>query len=138
MVRTHLSFFSFVSLISPHPVENERNRSSSSLIASHLIESTKRFVVKAFLPEGYPHSVSKDYFEYQKWDSLQALCSSVTGLLSTRAILQGGEKALLPFSPLLFLTYFLLLPQLEWVIPMQLQLQQWYRLDNISFRWERS
>lgn len=41
------------------------------------------------LPEGYPHSVSDDYATYQAWDTVQALCSSVTGLLCTRALLQG-------------------------------------------------
>ncbi|KAL6075655.1 RUS family member 1 [Balamuthia mandrillaris] len=42
-----------------------------------------------FLPEGYPRSVSSDYLRYQLWDTLQALCSSVTGLLCTHAILEG-------------------------------------------------
>lgn len=54
-----------------------------------------------FLPEGYPDSVSGDYFDYQVsyfkyspnifklWDSIQAITSSLTGLISTRAILQG-------------------------------------------------
>jgi hypothetical protein len=42
-----------------------------------------------FLPEGYPQSVSSDYTQYQICDSIQALCSSVTGTLSTRAILKG-------------------------------------------------
>eukprot|EP00760_Papus_ankaliazontas_P001624 PhM_4_TR10541/c0_g1_i1/m.6076 len=42
-----------------------------------------------FLPEGYPNTVSCDYAEYQKWDTIQALCSSVTGTLSTNAILRG-------------------------------------------------
>jgi hypothetical protein len=37
----------------------------------------------------YPESVSSDYLEYQKWDTMQALCSSVTGLLATQAILKG-------------------------------------------------
>lgn len=49
-----------------------------------------------FLPDGFPHSVSEDYATYQKFDTLQALCSSVTGTLSTRAILHGvgvGESA---------------------------------------------
>ena len=46
-------------------------------------------VCDAFLPEGYPSSVSDDYLAYQGWDTLQALCSSVTGTLSTRAVLQG-------------------------------------------------
>ncbi|KAI6062087.1 RUS1 family protein C16orf58-like protein [Aix galericulata] len=35
-----------------------------------------------------PPSVSGDYGKYQCWDSLQALCSTVTGTLSTRAVLQ--------------------------------------------------
>ncbi|MDP2437821.1 MAG: RUS1 family protein [archaeon] len=44
---------------------------------------------EVFLPEGYPHSVSADYARYQLFDSLQAFCSSVTGLLAHRAVLQG-------------------------------------------------
>jgi hypothetical protein len=42
-----------------------------------------------FLPDGYPSSVSQDYLEYQKWDTLQALASSLSGQLSTQAILSG-------------------------------------------------
>eukprot|EP01133_Synstelium_polycarpum_P015948 gene15948-18962_t len=42
-----------------------------------------------FLPAGYPHSVTPDYTAYQTWDTLQALCSSLTGVLATRAILKG-------------------------------------------------
>jgi len=45
---------------------------------------------KLFLPDGFPESVSEDYWPYQKYDCLQALCSSVTGVLSTRAILAGA------------------------------------------------
>jgi hypothetical protein len=52
--------------------------------------SSKQFFYEAFLPEGYPHSVSKDYLSYQIWDSIQALCSSLTGTLATRAILVGA------------------------------------------------
>eukprot|EP00029_Vermamoeba_vermiformis_P013268 TRINITY_DN8185_c0_g1_i1.p1 TRINITY_DN8185_c0_g1~~TRINITY_DN8185_c0_g1_i1.p1 ORF type:complete len:404 (+),score=43.87 TRINITY_DN8185_c0_g1_i1:152-1363(+) len=52
--------------------------------------SFKQFFYEAFLPEGYPHSVSKDYLSYQIWDSIQALCSSLTGTLATRAILVGA------------------------------------------------
>lgn len=43
----------------------------------------------AFLPIGYPHSVSADYLEYQMYDSLQAFFSTITSLLANRAILQG-------------------------------------------------
>ncbi|EGG18310.1 DUF647 family protein [Cavenderia fasciculata] len=42
-----------------------------------------------FLPKGYPNSVTSDYTGYQTWDTLQALCSSLTGVLATRAILKG-------------------------------------------------
>eukprot|EP00755_Sulcionema_specki_P019452 Sspe_Gene.69505::Locus_40978_Transcript_2_2_Confidence_0.500_Length_1457::g.69505::m.69505 len=42
-----------------------------------------------FLPEGYPESVSCDYASYQTWDTLQALCSSITGTLATRCVFKG-------------------------------------------------
>lgn len=42
-----------------------------------------------FLPEGFPGSVSEDYVPYQIFDSIQALASSFTGTLSTKAILMG-------------------------------------------------
>ncbi|XP_066064839.1 RUS family member 1 [Chamaea fasciata] len=38
---------------------------------------------------GFPESVSPDYGRYQCWDSLQALCSSLAGSLSTRAVLEA-------------------------------------------------
>lgn len=43
----------------------------------------------AFLPVGFPHSVSDDYLRYQTYDSLQAFFSEISGLLAGRAILQG-------------------------------------------------
>ncbi|KAA3672048.1 uncharacterized protein DEA37_0000161 [Paragonimus westermani] len=42
-----------------------------------------------FLPKGYPQSVSPDYAEYQIWDTIQALASSVTGALAAQALLVG-------------------------------------------------
>ena len=36
-------------------------------------QSLQQFLKTAFLPEGYPDSVSEDYWNYQKWDSLQVL-----------------------------------------------------------------
>ncbi|KAK8134150.1 hypothetical protein PG984_006162 [Apiospora sp. TS-2023a] len=42
-----------------------------------------------FLPAGYPHSVTQDYKPYQIYDSLQAFSSSIAGMLSSRAVLQG-------------------------------------------------
>ncbi|KAJ5514802.1 hypothetical protein N7463_004354 [Penicillium fimorum] len=57
-----------------------------------------------FLPSGYPLSVSDDYLPYQIFDSLQAFCSSIAGLLSSRAVLQGvgvGNANASPTSALL-------------------------------------
>ncbi|XP_066840349.1 RUS family member 1 [Anser cygnoides] len=48
----------------------------------------RRAAERLLLPQGYPESVSADYGRYQCWDGLQALCSTVTGTLSTRAVLQ--------------------------------------------------
>lgn len=42
-----------------------------------------------FLPQGYPHSVSDDYVQYQLWDTAQAFCSSLSGTLATQASLKG-------------------------------------------------
>lgn len=55
------------------------------------------FFVTVFLPQGYPHTVTSDYVEYQIWDTLQAFASSLTGALSTAAILKGvgvGNKVI--------------------------------------------
>ncbi|KAI0711519.1 vitamin B6 photo-protection and homoeostasis-domain-containing protein [Earliella scabrosa] len=42
-----------------------------------------------FLPEGYPATVSDDYLQYQIWNALQAFCSSLASLFSSRAVLQA-------------------------------------------------
>ncbi|RAK98377.1 RUS1 family protein [Aspergillus ibericus CBS 121593] len=62
------------------------------------------FLVDVFLPAGYPHSVTNDYAPYQFFDSLQAFSSSIAGLLSSRAVLQGvgvGNAEASPTSALL-------------------------------------
>ncbi|KAI2463529.1 vitamin B6 photo-protection and homoeostasis-domain-containing protein, partial [Annulohypoxylon bovei var. microspora] len=49
-----------------------------------------------FLPVGYPKTVTADYTPYQVYDSLQAFSSTIAGLLSSRAVLQGfgvGDSA---------------------------------------------
>eukprot|EP00672_Neobodo_designis_P000481 CAMPEP_0174884336 /NCGR_PEP_ID=MMETSP1114-20130205/85716_1 /TAXON_ID=312471 /ORGANISM="Neobodo designis, Strain CCAP 1951/1" /LENGTH=307 /DNA_ID=CAMNT_0016119739 /DNA_START=48 /DNA_END=968 /DNA_ORIENTATION=- len=74
------------------PVEHMRNGQPSSSVTAGVV----RGFTAMFLPEGYPDSVSPDYTAYQVCDTMQALCSSVTGTLSTRAILKGvgvGEEA---------------------------------------------
>ncbi|OLN81932.1 RUS1 family protein-like protein 2 [Colletotrichum chlorophyti] len=49
----------------------------------------RQVILDAFLPTGYPDSVTPDYIGYQTFDSLQAFFSTITGLLANRAILQG-------------------------------------------------
>ncbi|NXN94327.1 RUS1 protein, partial [Rhinopomastus cyanomelas] len=44
---------------------------------------------RVLLPQGFPDSVSPDYLQYQSWDCLQALCSTLAGALATRAVLQA-------------------------------------------------
>lgn len=45
------------------------------LITYPRMNSFFSFATSAFLPEGYPNSVSKDYLEYQTWDTIQVrLC----------------------------------------------------------------
>ena len=74
---------------------------------------------EAFLPQGYPTSVSDDYLAYQIWDTvqvhsycvlesgnvvlslLQAFCSSITGTLATMAVLKGvgvGDSTATPLA----------------------------------------
>eukprot|EP01130_Rhizamoeba_saxonica_P018944 TRINITY_DN9671_c0_g1_i1.p1 TRINITY_DN9671_c0_g1~~TRINITY_DN9671_c0_g1_i1.p1 ORF type:complete len:404 (+),score=85.09 TRINITY_DN9671_c0_g1_i1:320-1531(+) len=51
--------------------------------------SPKQIIYEAFLPSGYPESVSSDYMWYQIWDSVQASASSISGVLSARAVLSA-------------------------------------------------
>eukprot|EP00053_Salpingoeca_punica_P009780 m.88050 g.88050 ORF g.88050 m.88050 type:complete len:449 (+) comp15160_c0_seq1:58-1404(+) len=42
-----------------------------------------------FLPQGYPSTVSKDYLDYQRWDTAQAFCSYLTGTLAAHSMFKG-------------------------------------------------
>lgn len=42
-----------------------------------------------FFSLGFPDSVSSDYLDYQKWDTLQAFASTIQGVLATNSILKG-------------------------------------------------
>ena len=47
-------------------------------------------VIKSiFLPRGYPATVTPDYTNYQIWDSVQAFCSTINGMLATQAMLKA-------------------------------------------------
>lgn len=49
----------------------------------------RQFLLEAFLPVGFPHSVTEDYLAYQRYDSLQAFFSAISGMLADRALLEG-------------------------------------------------
>ena len=53
------------------------------------LRSWREPLFDAFLPVGFPHSVSPDYLAYQTYDSLQAFFSTITSMLANRAILEG-------------------------------------------------
>lgn len=61
----------------------------SSTSGTPTLPGAWRFLREAFLPRGYPGSVSRDYVEYQLWDTAQAFCSAITGTLATHATLKG-------------------------------------------------
>ncbi|KAM7269881.1 hypothetical protein ACFE04_025378 [Oxalis oulophora] len=55
-----------------------------------------RQILQAFVPEGFPSSVTEDYFPFQVWDSLQGLSTYIRMMLSTQALLSAigvGEKS---------------------------------------------
>ncbi|KAI0945081.1 hypothetical protein AcV7_001712 [Taiwanofungus camphoratus] len=62
----------------PEVVTVERNRTD-----------WRRLLSNIFLPAGYPTSVSPDYLQYQIYNALQAFCSSLAGLIASRAVLEG-------------------------------------------------
>ncbi|KAK9466790.1 vitamin B6 photo-protection and homoeostasis-domain-containing protein [Lipomyces arxii] len=64
-----------------HSRDGRRSQSGSRVI--HLIQ----FLVTVFLPTGYPDSVTRDYIDYQIYDSVQAFSSSISSLIGSRAVL---------------------------------------------------
>ncbi|XP_015691025.2 protein root UVB sensitive 3 [Oryza brachyantha] len=76
------------------------------LTASHSSLTSRRFgnrwwrvggrLLGAFVPEGFPGSVTPDYVPFQMWDTLQALSTYIRAMLSTQALLGAigvGEKS---------------------------------------------
>ncbi|CAI5735650.1 unnamed protein product [Hyaloperonospora brassicae] len=54
-----------------------------------------------FLPAGYPDSVSDDYVRFQLWDTTQAMCSYLRGVLATQSVLQSvgvGDDSATPLA----------------------------------------
>ena len=69
------------------------SKSNPGIIRSHLTDT----FFKTFLPSGFPDTVKSEYLEYQIYDSIQALCSYLRGILCTHALLisagVGSENA---------------------------------------------
>jgi len=75
--------------------------SSSLTLSTTFYERFVQFFHEVFLPQGYPDSVCDDYYRYQLWDTLQAFCSTITGTLTTQAVMKGvgvGDTAATPFA----------------------------------------
>lgn len=70
----------------PHGYYSRSIRSSGTAYFSGGI---LQFLTNIFLPTGYPHSVTPDYFDYQVYDSFQAFSSSIASLFANRAVLSA-------------------------------------------------
>ena len=54
-----------------------------------------------FLPYGYPDSVSPEYLTFQMWDTTQAMCSYLRGVLATQSVLESvgvGKDTVTPLA----------------------------------------
>lgn len=71
---------------------NDKHTLKQSTTRTSLTDSLRRlgnFIRYAFLPNGYPASVPPEYTQFQIWNIVQDACSSLRGMMSTRAILEG-------------------------------------------------
>ncbi|CAG8441095.1 12658_t:CDS:2 [Ambispora leptoticha] len=51
------------------------------------IHTLKLQAISAFMPKGYPDAVTKDYWNFTKWQFVNKTAGSVTGVLSTQSLL---------------------------------------------------
>lgn len=74
-----------------------RGGSLGGVAACMTLSGLTRELKEMFLPAGYPDSVSEDYLTFQLWDTTQAMCSYLRGVLATQSVLQsvgvGDDKA---------------------------------------------
>lgn len=57
--------------------------------SSSQFKQITRRILEAFVPEGFPDSVTSDYVPFQVWDSLQGLSTYVRTMMSTQALLSA-------------------------------------------------
>lgn len=70
-------------------LQSQADLSAVRGVTSWSLGGWRKAFLDAFLPVGFPHSVSEDYLAYQFYDSLQAFFSTITALLANRALLEG-------------------------------------------------
>ncbi|KAJ3404093.1 hypothetical protein CcCBS67573_g01900 [Chytriomyces confervae] len=56
---------------------------------AHLIFALRDQLMVMFLPKGFPGSVTPDYFKYTVWQFMHSVSGTVTGTLSTQALLHA-------------------------------------------------
>lgn len=88
-----------------------------------------------FLPAGFPDTVSRDYKEYQVWDSVQAFASSITGTLATQAVLTGVGVGDQTASVLAATTTWILKDGMGMIGRILFAWFQGSNLDNDSKKW---
>ncbi|KAH9196250.1 hypothetical protein AeNC1_001769 [Aphanomyces euteiches] len=65
------------------------------------ITTLRREISDMFLPFGYPDSVSHEYLTFQLWDTCQAMCSYLRGVLATQSVLESvgvGKESVTPLA----------------------------------------
>ncbi|OQR80777.1 hypothetical protein ACHHYP_17211 [Achlya hypogyna] len=80
-------------------------RPAASTMASFrpnwLLQTLRHELFDMFLPAGYPASVSEDYLSFQLWDTCQAMCSYLRGVLATQSVLESvgvGNETITPLA----------------------------------------
>ncbi|EFA76161.1 DUF647 family protein [Heterostelium album PN500] len=82
---------SHINLLLCNEIEDENFINGDFVVQSKISKHSgaMELLRSMFLPAGYPDSVTSDYMSYQVWDTAQALSSSLSGVLATRAMLRG-------------------------------------------------
>ncbi|WIA28880.1 hypothetical protein OEZ86_011404 [Tetradesmus obliquus] len=86
-----------VSLITEHKAGKQQQQwkvvsgelVSTSAPANQQASGIRQLFVSAFLPVGYPDSVTPDYTGFIAWNTVQAISSYVRGVLSSHAVFKG-------------------------------------------------
>ncbi|KAF0701610.1 Aste57867_7958 [Aphanomyces stellatus] len=82
-------------------VVQSRSTSTSTWQLGHFGQTIRRELFDMFLPFGYPDSVSHEYLTFQLWDTCQAMCSYLRGVLATQSVLESvgvGKDTVTPLA----------------------------------------